>query len=45
MTQSTRFGYRKQTLKINYIDILGRQPMAVICQSVSTKNQHTLGEA
>jgi hypothetical protein len=25
MAQSTRFGYAKQTLKINYIKIFGRQ--------------------
>jgi hypothetical protein len=25
MAQSTRFGYAKQTLKINYITIFGRQ--------------------
>ncbi len=26
MPQNTRFGYAKQTLKINYIEIFGRQP-------------------
>ena len=33
MAQSKRFGYTKQTLKINYIEIFGRQPTTQTCRS------------
>ena len=33
MAQSTRFGYAKQTLKINYIKIFGRQFTTPSCHS------------